>query len=531
MAKKPKIVLYQSQQVNKDLGQFNSYDILPLEMLHVGALPDREGYEVVVIDASIYSIEEGHRRALEECEDALVFGTTAILGYMVADGHVAATKVRERFPDIKIIAGGWFPSCLPEEYLKTEVYDAVCMGQGELTFLDFVRAAESGADLEGVAGLALWRDGQVHHTDHRSIVGWNEVPTAAWHLIDFEPYRQGQLGPFAREARNHMPSPPSVGAGKNYVGLSYFSSFGCPEPCTFCCSPLVTAQRWKAMPADLMLDDIQELTERWDFDVIRFQDANFGVHEKRLKEFCQGLLDRDIKVEWSTTMEVHSILRYKKETLDLCKESGLYLSCVGAEAATPETIARVKKQIGPGDTMRAAKELHDRNIITSLTYIIGYPNEPAESMLATIEQAREIVAACPTVSGHVYPFRPIPGNEMYDESLALGYVPPRSLHEWGNMLEYHVMDTWEGNIPESVQARWKLYYQYASFFHGLVRKKRGLMEKISEWRMRSGNYALPLELKAYYAFDRIFRRGGAHKEDEKQTWIMSREDEAVSMAR
>jgi hypothetical protein len=42
---------------------------------------------------------------------------------------------------------------------------------------------------------------------------------------------------------------------------------------------------------------------------------------------------------------------------------------------------------------------------------------------------------------------------------------------------------------------------------------------------------LPVELRAYYAFDRLFGRKQSHREDEKQTWIMAREDEAVAMVR
>jgi radical SAM superfamily enzyme YgiQ (UPF0313 family) len=528
---KRKLVLYQPQQVDKSLGHFNSFDILPLEMLHIGALPDREGYEVVVVDASLYSIADAHRIALEHCDGAAVFATTAILGYMVADGHAAAQKVRAAYPDIAIIAGGWFPSCLPGEYLKTGVYDAVCLGQGELTFLDFVRAVECGADLASVPGLALWRDGQVVTTEKRAIVGWKQLTGAAWHLIDIEPYRKGQLSPHARHARNHMPTPPALGRGRPYFGISYFSSYGCPEPCTFCCSPFVTEQRWKAMSADQMLDDLAELKERWNFDVVRFQDANWGVHEKRAREFAQGVLDRGLDFQWSTTIEVHSILRYKQESLDLLADAGLYLVCVGAEAAEQATIDRVKKKIQDDDTLRAAREMHQRGIITSLTYIIGYPNETPQSMLATIDQARQIVSECPSVSAHVYPFRPIPGNAMFDEALALGYQPPQTLEQWGSMLEYHVMDTWKGNIPAHVERRWRLYYQYASFFHGLVRSKRGLLERLAEWRIRTGNYNFPIELRAYYALDRLLGRKDTHREDERQSWIMAREDEAVAMVR
>lgn len=531
MVSKPKIVLYQSQQVNQDLGQFTSFDMLPLEMLHIAAIPDAEGCEVVIIDASLYSHEEGHRRAVEACEGAAFFGVTAILGYMVADGHHAAQKVRAAYPDIKIVAGGWFPSCLPEAYLETGVYDAVCLGQGEITMRDMVHAIESGAPFDEVNGLALWRDGQVVRTDARTVVGWNDLVRAPWHLLDIEPYRERQLRPGARHARNRMPSPPSVGGNGNYFGISYFASYGCPEPCSFCCSPLVTNRRWKAMPADEMLDDLQDLKERWNFDVVRFQDANWGVAEKRVADFANGMLERDLKFEWSTTMEVNNILRYKKETLDACAESGLYVACVGAETAEQDMMDRIGKPIGQDtdDTMRAARELHERGIVTSLTYIIGYPDETEASMLATLDQARRILAECPSVSAHVYPFRPIPGSDEYVRAIRdHGYEPPTTLDEWGSQLEYHVMETWDGNIPESVTRVWRLYYQYASFMHGLVRPKRGWIERMAEWRIRTGNYRAPYELKAYYLMDKVLGLG-SHREDEKQTWIMHAENERVTM--
>ncbi len=524
-----KIVLYQPQQVNQELGQFTSYDMLPLEMLHVGAIPDAEGHEVVVIDASLYSHEEAHRRALEACEGAAIFGTTAILGYMVADGHRAARKVRERFPDIKIIAGGWFPSVLPEAYLETGIYDAVCLGQGELTFRDFLAATEAGASFDDVAGLALWRDNQLVRTDKRAVVGWDQLPNAAWHLMDIAPYRERQLREGARQARNRMPAPPSSGRDGYYFGISYFSSYGCPEPCSFCCSPLVTDRRWKAMPADRMLDDLAELQERWDMDVVRIQDANFGVSEKRVREFCEQKLERGLRFDWSTTFEVNNLTRYKPRTLDLLKEAGLYVAIVGAETSEPEMMKRVGKPIDPGETLEASRRMHERKIVTSLTYIIGYPGEEESSMLATLDEARLILSECPSVSAHVYPFRPIPGNEEYDLAVReFGYQSPKTLEDWGNQLEYHVMETWQGHIPPRVQQRWRRYYRYAALYHGLVREKQGLMEKLARWRIRTGNYSLPIDLKLFELADLVMG-WRAHREDQIQTWIMHSEQDRVTM--
>ncbi len=43
-----------------------------------------------------------------------------------------ATAVRERFPHLKMMWGGWFPSALPELYLNSNICDVVVFGQGEI---------------------------------------------------------------------------------------------------------------------------------------------------------------------------------------------------------------------------------------------------------------------------------------------------------------------------------------------------------------------------------------------------------------
>jgi hypothetical protein len=41
------------------------------------------------------------------------------------------------------------------------------------------------------------------------------------------------------------------------------------------------------------------LQQRFGFDVLRFQEANFGVAEKRTKEFCETLVDLKLPIHWN----------------------------------------------------------------------------------------------------------------------------------------------------------------------------------------------------------------------------------------
>ena len=405
-----KIVLYQPQQVDASIGPPSSKDMLPLEMLTIAAFPLQDGYEIEIIDGSLYDQEEAHRRVVEACEGALMYATTGILGYMVTDGFRCSTKVKERHPQLPSVIGGWFASVRPELQLQTGLYDAVVLGQGELTFREVVQAIDAGEPLENVPGLALFRDGEVMRTEHRSVVGWDQVANVPWHLLDIEPYREHQMRAQSHRDILRMPTPPAIGDRKPYFGITYFSSYGCPEPCTFCCSPIVTDRRWKAMPADRMLDDLAELKERWNFDVVRFHDANWGVMQKRAKEFSEGMLDRDLKFYWNAFIETHSVLQYKPEVLDAMAESGFYIAEIGAEAGSDGMMSKIGKPIHGDDNIAAAVEMDKRGVCASVTYIIGYPGEEADSMLATIDQCRRLHVAAPLARPTVWPFRPIPGR-------------------------------------------------------------------------------------------------------------------------
>jgi radical SAM superfamily enzyme YgiQ (UPF0313 family) len=517
IVRKKKIVLYQPQQVDESLGLPSSKDLLPLEMLTIAAGPLADGYEIVIIDGSIYERGEAHRRVLEACEGALLYATTGILGYMIFDGLECSRKVRALHPNLPIFIGGWFASVRPDLKLSQGPYDAVVLGQGEVTFRELVQAVDAGSPLEQVPGLALWRDGQMIKTEKRPMAGWDKIPNVPWHLLDIEPYRVHQLRAQSHRDVLRMPTPEAMGDRKPYFGITYFSSYGCPEPCTFCCSPFVTDRRWKAMPAERMLDDLSELKQRWNFDIVRFHDANFGVMEKRTRDFAEGMLNRGLKFWWNSFIETHSILHYKPDTLDMMVASGMYIAEIGAEAGTNEMMKLIGKPIHDDDNVLGAMELDKRGICSSLTYIIGYPGEPKESMLATIDQCRRVHVACPRSRATVWPFRPIPGTAMWDQSIEQGFVPPTRLEEFGRLGQYHLEETWQGRIPDDVKLARKMYHHYATLNYGLARGRKGWWEKRAKKRLERGELlggfpSARVEAKAFDVYNRVTKKLFGSKE-------------------
>ncbi len=502
-----KIVLFLPHRADPTRGEIFSADLLPLELLQIASGPVAAGYEVVMIDAMIDPDYMG--KLLEACDGALLFASSCILGYQVYDGYVASKAVREKYPNLPIIQGGWFPSVTPQMYLEQNVADAVCIGQGELTFMEVCEAVANGEDLANVPGLAVWRDGKMIYTDHRAVVGFDAFEPVPWHLLEYERYAELQTTPTRMKVRHRFPLPGHWTPDNPPRGFSHFSSFGCPEPCTFCCSPALTGRRWKAIPGRQLAEEIAELQQRFKFDVLRFQDANFGVAEKRTKEFCEALIDLKVPIHWNGTIEIETIMRYKVETRDLLEEAKCHLLWLGAEAGTKQMQERIKKNIEIDHISVAIGELAKRNIIPGTFWIIGYPGETRESMEATLKIAAEIKHRYPIAGSEVYPFRPIPGTEDFDAAIKLGYVPPKDFHEWGKCFEYKY-NSHNTPLPADIRHTWSRYNNTAAIYDKHVTEgapwMRDALSKIAGWRLKRGDYRFPIEQKLFDLYVKATRQ-------------------------
>jgi len=510
--KKKRLVLFLPHRADPAEGVRVAADLLPLELLQIAVFPDREGYEIEIVDAMVH--DDYMARLMELCDGALLFASSCILGYQVLHGAIVAKAIREKFPDLPIIWGGWFPSVNPEMYFREGIADAVCTGQGELTFWDYVQAIESDSPVEDVAGLAIWRDGGMRYTAHRPVVGFDQIPDVPWHLIDFEDYVELQNNPGRAKIRHLLPRPWDLPEKTQLRGFSYFSSFGCPEPCSFCCSPMVTNRRWKAIPGDVLAERMLECQDRFNFNVVRFQDANFGVAEKRSNEWCEKLIEAGSPFHWNATYEIETIARYKETSVDKMKDSGCHLVILGAEAGTQDQQARVGKNIDLDHNLELAlSRLYNRRIQTGCTWIIGYPGETRDSMMGTIRMAAAMKQKFPVSASDIFPFRPIPGTGDFDLAVQHGYKPPVSPEQWGSCLEYKLAFDDIG-LPEDVLESWQRYVATASHWDGLVQEGSGparkLIRAMAGWRLKNADWRFPLEQKL---FDWYVKFTGQTQED------------------
>ena len=120
---------------------------------YIAAVLEREGHQVQIIDGIVesFTMREMMERVKKFKPDVFGISTTSLTYLLVKD---LAKELKKRFPKTKIILGGPHISSMPEETMKTKLFDIGVIGEGEETIAETMRFLEKGRSLNNVKGVA-----------------------------------------------------------------------------------------------------------------------------------------------------------------------------------------------------------------------------------------------------------------------------------------------------------------------------------------------------------------------------------------
>ena len=496
---KNKVVLFMPMRYNKAMTNISSNQALPLELLAISGPLLEQGFDVVIVDANIE--EDYLTKVCDQCADALCLGISAIFGYQVYDGYRAAMEIRQCRPEMPIVWGGWFASTDAEILFREGVADFVVVGQGEDTFQQLVTSFKNGDTPERIKGIVYEREGRFVKTEARSPISLDRYPLLPFHLIDYDSYvdRDPQLA-FLRMSFTSYDF--EVFRRDSVRAFWYYSSWGCPNDCKFCASSGVTGRRIVFLSIPRMLDHLVELHNEHQFDLLFLADANFFLVPSRIRAFCQGLIERNLRISWTATAEARSLRRMEERDWTEIKRSGCTALLIGAESASPETLAKIRKPVSPKEVEECVSKAERHGIAVNCNYIIGFPGESEESIQATFRQARTLKKKYPRLPIAINPFWPLPGSAFYPEAIKMGYQPPQTLEAFDRISDWR---TNPNLYPIAGKFLRKLFlmeaYQYWAYYSEIPGGVKGLFKRLLRWagllRHRTGLFSLPIELVAF----------------------------------
>jgi anaerobic magnesium-protoporphyrin IX monomethyl ester cyclase len=346
---------------------------------------------------------------------ASIIGMTVMPGPQLMGGIDLSRRLKERFPQLTIIWGGYFPSNFTDVVARAEYIDYVVRGQAEIAFPMLIDAICGLLPIEEVPNVSYMRGGQIVHNEKVPLMHPNDMPPLPYERIDVRSY-------YAR----------------TYLGertLSYHSSYGCPYECSFCAIVPIYKARWLGRDAVRVADDIELLVRKYGADSIEFHDNNFFTSEKRVAEFSREVLRRGLKLSWWGEGRPDQLLKYSDETFDLMRRSGLKMVFMGAESGDDATLKAMNK--GGTQTSNTIVEVVQKmrryDIVPECSFVLGTPSDDVSASIdRDIAFIRRLKQINPEAEIVIYVYTPIPldGDSLYETVTATGFAYPSTLEDW-----------------------------------------------------------------------------------------------------
>lgn len=391
----------------------------PLTLLYTAAILEKEGFEVLAIDANGWDLKIGEiERAIKRFKPELLL-TRFALDTIPNDAQVVkiAKKANPRCLTLarsKIIADS---SLLQKEIFVNYPVDFLIMGDMEVIVPGVAKALLEKRNLFKVPGLAYFENGRIKKTDESPrIKDIDNLPFPAYHLTGgISCYRTGtQRPPFT----------------------NIFSSRGCPFSCKFCSSH----DTYQARSPENIVDELEWLVKDYDLKNFYFYDDIFTIDKKRASLICQGIIKRSLKLRWSCGTRVDCI------SLDLLKEmkqAGCWMVCYGIESGNQEILDQNYKGFKLAQAEKAVKMTQKAGMAAYAMMVLGLPGETKETIGKTF---RFIDKINPDYTQYCVAV-PFPNTPFFDEYKKNGWITTFDWQKY-NPLGFPVISTPEISAKE-----------------------------------------------------------------------------------
>jgi anaerobic magnesium-protoporphyrin IX monomethyl ester cyclase len=484
---------------------------LPISILQVGASISGK-YEFCFVDGNLESDPWGKITHYLNTGEFMFFAVTVMPGPQLKQAVLYTRAIREKFPSMIIIWGGYFASNHTEVSMNSGYIDYIIRGPGDLAFPELLDSLADGKknQLDKLRNLAFRKaDGTIVINEMDEIPDQDLlVPLPLINLEKFYPVERYIV--------------------KTFIGnrtLLYHSSIGCPYNCSFCGVGAIYGSGWRGKSAKRIFAEIIAYKNTYGIDSVEILDSNFFASRPRILEFCSEMKGQGIS--WWAEGRVDTLNNYSDAELNLIKESGCRLVFMGAESGNDALLGKINKggTLSRQITMELVTRFGHTGIIPQLSFVLGFP---ADNPKAADRQVRDDIGFIRKLKKInreteiiLYLFSPVPAyqSELYRSSVLNGFSFPSSLGEWLQP-RWQDFDLRRGMITPWLMKKTVRYiagfetvllaaFPGISNFH-LSRAAKYFLRLSATIRYRLRLYCFPVELKALlkiFAYQRPEKEG------------------------
>ncbi|MBN1914040.1 MAG: cobalamin-dependent protein [Candidatus Omnitrophica bacterium] len=367
---------------------------IPLGLSYIAANLIKHGYQVRAIDSVVegavrsVKVARGYVQyglSLEDIVEILkdvkpdIVGLSCMFGIQLKNSVDLARMIKLEIPGIPIAMGGAHASAIPDKILKdNKEIDYVVIGEGEETFVNLL------SFLNGKRNIRIDDIGGIGYRDRSDLVIIKDK-TEYINELDSLPFPARTLFPMEKYFRLDKPHGTIT---KHKRSTPIITSRGCPAKCTFCSIHSVWGRTIRKRSPESVVDEIIHLKEKYKVGEFQIEDDNFTSDPERAERICDLIIERDLKVYFTTPNGV-AIWALNKKLLQKMKRAGFYRLTLAIESGSEHTLKElIKKPLDLKQIRYIVNEAYGLGFIIDTFFVIGFPGEDPEEMKKTFSLAR-----------------------------------------------------------------------------------------------------------------------------------------------
>ncbi|MHB8466279.1 MAG: B12-binding domain-containing radical SAM protein [Acidimicrobiales bacterium] len=353
-------------------------------------------------------------RQLADCD---ILGVSSMTGYSKLTRAIIS-RVREIRPETFIIWGGIHPIIHPTDAITADV-DAICTGEGELAFEEFLGRYKAGEDYSGVLNFWFKVDGNEIRNGFRPLMTADELEQ-----LPFAQYREpGEL--MYRPGKGFTPLGLSDYLANDGLGYATVWSIGCPFHCTFCGNTKFIdndpAYKKVRHPSPrYVVDEIKHVLSRSPHvSLINFFDDSFMAIPYREIEELSELWHDELEVPFMVWGVIPNYVN--RDKVELLTWAGMNRVRMGIQSGSQRILDFYKRPTPPERVLAAAEVLAsfspEYHIPPAYDIIVDNPIETRQDVVDTLEFLYKMARP---YTLFVYSLRVIPNTELEKSMIEMG---------------------------------------------------------------------------------------------------------------
>ncbi len=151
------------------------------------------------------------------------------------------------------------------------------------------------------------------------------------------------------------------------------SSRSCPYQCKFCTVRDIWGRLYATHSAERVVDDIAYLKQTYEIAGVYFREDIFTADQKRVRQICELLLERDLDIIWSCETRVDA--GSDPELVELMARSGCQGIYIGAESGSQRMLDLYNKEIQVEQIIDTCRHAKRNGIKVAMSLIVDHPDE------------------------------------------------------------------------------------------------------------------------------------------------------------